>query len=155
MKEFHARSKRWRAAAGSVYHATSIYKKNYRLIKLTNEQASKPHRWNVCLRRKTTIHVVTYYTKLFGFNFAIHFTPVMCHTSSSSSTRYLGIYMVSAKVFKCSLHYAKCAFHRAANAIFGKVGRTFSEEVLLQLVKSKCLPILLYSQKLAHLQKLT
>jgi len=62
-----------------------------------------------------------------------------------TETRYLGIYMVSAKVFKCSLHYAKCAFHRAGYAIFGKVGRASSEEVLLQLVKSRCLPILLYS----------
>jgi len=62
-------------------------------------------------------------------------------------------YMVSAKVFKCSLHYAKCAFHRAVNAIFGKVGRTSSEEVLLQLVKSKCLPILLYSLAACTLMK--
>ena len=61
--------------------------------------------------------------------------------------------MVSAKVFKCSLHYAKRAFHRAANAIFGKVGRTSLEEVLLQLIKSKCLPILLYSLEACPLTK--
>ena len=30
------------------------------------------------------------------------------------------------------------------NAIFGKIGRTASEEVILELVKTKCLPILLY-----------
>jgi len=69
-----------------------------------------------------------------------------------TETRYLGIYTVSAKVFKCSLNYAKCAFLRAANAIFGKVGRTSSEEVL-QLVKSKCLPILLYSLEACPLTK--
>jgi len=62
-------------------------------------------------------------------------------------------YLVSAKVFKCSLRYAKRAFHRAVNAIFGKVGRTSSEEVLLQLVKSKCLPILLYSLEACPLTK--
>jgi len=50
-----------------------------------------------------------------------------------TETRYLGIYMVSAKVFKCSLHYAECAFHRAVNAIFGKVGCTSSEEVITML----------------------
>ena len=61
--------------------------------------------------------------------------------------------MVSAKVFKCSLHYAKCAFHHAVNAIFGKAGRTSSEEVLLQLVKRKCLPILLYSLEACPLTK--
>jgi len=37
---------------------------------------------------------------------------------------------------------AKCSFYRAANAIFGKVGRLASEEVTLQLIKSKCIPVL-------------
>ena len=36
-----------------------------------------------------------------------------------------------------------CSFYRAANAIFGKVGRIASEEDTLQLIKSKCMPILL------------
>ena len=57
--------------------------------------------------------------------------------SWATETRYLGIYIVSSRVFKCSLHHAKCGFYRAANAIFGKVGRMSSEEVVLQLVKSK------------------
>jgi len=70
-----------------------------------------------------------------------------------TETRYSGIYMVSARVFKCSLRYAKLAFRRAANAIFGKVGHMSSEEVLLQLVKSKCLPILLYSLEVCPLTK--
>ena len=46
--------------------------------------------------------------------------------------------------FKCSLDHAKRAFYRAANAIFGKVARAASEEVVLHLVKSKCYPVLLY-----------
>ena len=54
--------------------------------------------------------------------------------SWATETRYLGIYIVSSRVFKCSLHHAKCGFYRAANAIFGKVGRISSEEVVLQLV---------------------
>ena len=33
---------------------------------------------------------------------------------------------------------------RAANSIFGKIGRIAPEEVILQLVKSKCVPVLLY-----------
>jgi len=73
--------------------------------------------------------------------------------SWTTETRYLGIYIVSAEVFRCSLHYAKLAFHPAANAIFGKVCRISSEEVLLQLVKSKCLPILLYSLEVCPLTK--
>ena len=36
------------------------------------------------------------------------------------------------------------SFHRAINAVFGKVGRLASEEVTLQLAKSKCLPVLIY-----------
>ena len=58
--------------------------------------------------------------------------------SWATETRCLGIYIVSSRVFKCSLHYAKCGFYRAAKAIFSKVGRISSEEVVLQLVKSKC-----------------
>ena len=34
--------------------------------------------------------------------------------------------------------------YRAANSIFGKIGRVASEEVVLQLIKSKCVPVLLY-----------
>jgi len=45
------------------------------------------------------------------------------------------------------------AFCRAANAIFGKVGRISSEEVVLQLVKSKCLPFLLYCLEVCPLTK--
>jgi len=47
-------------------------------------------------------------------------------------------------LFKCSLDYAKKSFYRSANATFGKVGRLASEEVTLQLIKSKCIPVLLY-----------
>ena len=45
---------------------------------------------------------------------------------------------------RCSVSYAKRSFYRSSNAIFGKVGKHASEEVTLQLVKSKCMPMLLY-----------
>jgi len=48
---------------------------------------------------------------------------------------------------------AKCSFYRAANAIFGKVGRLASEEVTLQLIKSKCIPVLLYGLVAGPLNK--
>ena len=35
-------------------------------------------------------------------------------------------------------------FLKSFNSIFGKIGRRASEEVLFELIKSKCLPILLY-----------
>ena len=63
---------------------------------------------------------------------------------------YLGVVVRRSRVFKCSLfkcslEQAKRSFYRAANAIFGKVGRFVSEEFILQLITSKiCIPVLLY-----------
>jgi len=45
--------------------------------------------------------------------------------------------------FSISLDYAKKSFYRAFNAVFGKVGRVASENVVVELLKTKCLPILL------------
>jgi len=47
--------------------------------------------------------------------------------------------------FKCSFPKKnKAGFLKSFNSIFGKIGRSASEEVLFELIKSKCLPILLY-----------
>ena len=65
-----------------------------------------------------------------------------------NEVRYLGkepIFIVRSRIFKCSLDHAKKSFYRAANAVFAKIGRVASEEVTMQLIKSKCLPILLWS----------
>jgi len=40
-------------------------------------------------------------------------------------------------IFKWSLVVAKHVFYRAANVIFGKVGRAASEEVIIQLILNK------------------
>jgi hypothetical protein len=58
--------------------------------------------------------------------------------------RYLGVHILQSRVFKCSFDQAKRAFHRSLNAVYGRVGRLASEEVVIKLVTSKCLPILLY-----------
>jgi len=72
-----------------------------------------------------------------------------------TEVRYLRIYIVSSRIFKCSyLHYAKCGFYREANANFGKVGHVASEETILQLIKSKCLQILLYCLEGCQLNKI-
>ena len=47
--------------------------------------------------------------------------------------------------FRCNFDNAKSKFFRAFNAIFSKVGRFASEEVVLNLIRTKCLPILLYA----------
>jgi Reverse transcriptase (RNA-dependent DNA polymerase) len=60
------------------------------------------------------------------------------------SIRYLGVFIARSRIFKCSLQHAKQSFFRAFNAIYGKIGRSASEEIILSLIKSKCIPCLLY-----------
>lgn len=67
--------------------------------------------------------------------------------------RYLGIFIVKSRIFKCSLDHAKRSFYRAVNGIFGKIGRIASEEVILELIKTKCLPVLLYGLEACPLSK--
>jgi hypothetical protein len=67
--------------------------------------------------------------------------------------RYLGIYIVKSRKFKCSLQYAKRACYRSLNAIFGKIGRIASEEVVLELVARKCIPVMLYGLEACPLTK--
>jgi len=67
--------------------------------------------------------------------------------------RYLGVFIVRSTKFKCSIDHAKRAFYREANGIFGKVERIASEEVVLQLIKLKCIPVLLYRLEVCNLAK--
>ena len=55
--------------------------------------------------------------------------------------------------FKCSILEAKRCFYRGANAIFGKIGRLASEEVTLRLLKTKCIPVLLYGLEALQLHR--
>ena len=61
------------------------------------------------------------------------------------SCRYLGVFFVCGRTFKCSFSNAKSRFFRAFNALFSKIGRSASEETVLTLLRSKCLPIILYA----------
>jgi len=56
--------------------------------------------------------------------------------------RYLGVYCFSGKQFRCSFDTAKSLFFTSFNSIFSKVGRFASEEVVINLLRSKCIPIL-------------
>ena len=62
----------------------------------------------------------------------------------SSQCRYLGVCFVSGRAFRCSFDQCKCRYYRAFNAVFSKAGRLASEEVVLDLIRNKCLPVLLY-----------
>ena len=61
------------------------------------------------------------------------------------SCRYLGIYILSGHVFKCDFSYSKQRLFKCFNAIFGKIGRCASSDVIVQLLKTKCFPIFLYA----------
>ena len=52
--------------------------------------------------------------------------------------------MESSSTFKCSFQSNKAKFYKAFNCIFGKIGRVVSEEIIFALMKSKCMPVLLY-----------
>ena len=67
--------------------------------------------------------------------------------------RYLGIFIVKSRSFKCSIDNAKRSCYRSLNAIFGKIGRVASEAVTLELVAKKSLPVLLYGLEAVPLTK--
>ena len=92
-----------------------------------------------------------------GPRYAVNCTDILTHDGHPipwvDSVRYLGVFIVQSSKFKCSLDNAKRSFHRSVNAIFSKIGRSASEEVFLQLVSSKCLPVLLYALEVCPLNK--
>jgi len=87
---------------------------------------------------------------------------VACRPLSTSSgveipwkdkIRYLGAFVVQCRKFKCCLDDAKKSFYRAANAVLGKIGRIASEEVILEIIRCKCIPIVLYGNEAFMLNK--
>jgi len=72
-----------------------------------------------------------------------------------TDVKYLGITIVHARNFKCSVDAVKRSFYRSANSIFGRVGRIATEEVTLRLILSKCVAysVLLYDLESCPLTK--
>ena len=68
-------------------------------------------------------------------------------------TKYFGVNIIASSGFACSLDNARRNFCRAFNAVYGKVGGIASEEVLLHLFQSKCMPLLLYGSEVCPLKK--
>jgi len=56
-------------------------------------------------------------------------------------------------MFQMFLDNAKRSFCRSFNGIFGRGGRIASNEVIVQLVKSKCFPVLFYGLEAFSLRK--
>ena len=67
--------------------------------------------------------------------------------------RCLGVFIVSGKSFRCCSENAKKSCYQAFNALFGKIGRAASEEVIISLIKSKCVPCLLFCLEVCPLNK--
>jgi len=61
-----------------------------------------------------------------------------------NKVRYLGVHLISSKALSYDYDLIKKSFYRAFNAIYGKVGRLASVDVVIELFKTKCMPILLY-----------
>ena len=58
--------------------------------------------------------------------------------------RYLGVYFSSARTFKSCFDNCKATFYRSINAIYGRLGRCASPEVIVHLLSSECMLVLLY-----------
>jgi len=69
-----------------------------------------------------------------------------------SELRYLGIFIVKPHSFRCSFSHSKQSFFGAVNGVFGKLMNLALKVVILKLVKSKCLPILLYGLECCNLR---
>lgn len=74
-------------------------------------------------------------------------------TQWSNEIEYIGVYLISSKIFSISLDNEKKSFYRAFKALFSKVGRVASEHVVVELLKTKCFPILLYGMEACPLTK--
>jgi len=57
--------------------------------------------------------------------------------------RYLDIFIVRSRNFKCLLTNAKKSFYRS-NAVFDKIGRIVPEEATVELISSKRILVLIY-----------
>ena len=69
--------------------------------------------------------------------------------------RYLGAYLVSGRVPRFSVGSAKAKFNRAVNGILSKVLSVATEDLVLHLIKTKCMPVLLYCLEVCNLNKST
>jgi hypothetical protein len=77
-------------------------------------------------------------------------TPILADNDLiqwASDILYLGITIVSANKFTCSLDRSKSKFYSSFNAIYGKLGKIGDPIVTLNLISNIALPCLLYAQE--------
>jgi len=71
--------------------------------------------------------------------------------TKSKEFRYLGLYIMAARSFKCNMHEPKMKYFRSLTGILGKVGTSCSLNVVLSLVNSFATPVLLYALEIVCL----
>jgi len=54
---------------------------------------------------------------------------------------YVGVHLTSSKALSCDYDLIKKSLYRAFNAIYGKVERSASVDVVIELFKTTCMPI--------------
>jgi len=58
--------------------------------------------------------------------------------------KYLGVHFVRGRYFRCTFEDAKKKFFSSFNAVYSKIGRFASEEVVVNLLDTKCIAPMLY-----------
>jgi len=66
------------------------------------------------------------------------------------SLKYLGVFLVSAKHFKCTVDHIKVKFYRVFNCLYSVIKAAHSELVTVELIKY-CLPLILYATEVMPL----
>ena len=67
-----------------------------------------------------------------------------CELSFVNSCIYLGVHIEADRYFKCSYDHLRLKFYRTFNCLFSKSRAADSELVTVYLLKSYCLPVMLY-----------
>jgi len=67
--------------------------------------------------------------------------------------KYLGVHFLRGRNFRCTFEDVKKKFFSSFNAVYSKIGRFASEEVVLNLLNTKCISSMLYGTNI-HLTSL-
>jgi len=67
--------------------------------------------------------------------------------------RLTGLTAYAFAGLRCSHSDASQSFYRSFNAVFGKVSRCAADEVIVELLKTECLPSLLFGTKACPVNK--
>ena len=67
--------------------------------------------------------------------------------------KYLGVHIIAGKKFSCSLDEMRHKFYRMFNCIYARSSTSSSELVTVHLMRSYCLPILLYCSEVIPIYK--